>query len=234
MSIINAAPRIIAGSALAGFGLSFGRDIYKTTKRNIWLILAIILLLSCLFGLFISAMWFSRNYYSPMENLIKKVGALILLAICYGVILPVISVVGAFAKETDTEIGEIIENEQWTGFWYIHESLLNPESLSGILFILQNLLIVAGIIYGLSQRRARYSAWEAEIHNDECLDEWGLRILDDENMRDSQGIRYKLENEFAYGNEIEFMAVGHRGKRGYLTYDETGKYLAWSGLTNIR
>ena len=35
MSIDALAPRIVAGSALAGFGLSLGRDTYKQTKKNI-------------------------------------------------------------------------------------------------------------------------------------------------------------------------------------------------------
>ena len=41
-------------------------------------------------------------------------------------------------------------------------------------------------------------------------------------------------NEFSHIKEVEFIAVGQAGKGGYLIYDETGNYIAWSGLVPIR
>ena len=76
--------------------------------------------------------------------------------------------------------------------------------------------------------------WQAEDANATFLADHGLQPLDYENMRDSEGNRFELANTFSNINEIEFVAVGHAGKGGYLTYDESGKYASWSGLVPIR
>lgn len=76
------APAIVAGSALAGFGLSLGRDVYKKAKRY-W---PILLILICLAGVYFAGLWLFNNYRTPAGSILKKIGALITLSLsCFGV-----------------------------------------------------------------------------------------------------------------------------------------------------
>ena len=91
--------------------------------------------------------------------------------------------------------------------------------------------MVSGLIFGLSQRKKRRVAWDTEKSNIQFFEDHGIEELDNEHLRDSEGNRYKLKNVFK--DELEFQAEGRRGKRGYITFDENGKYISWSGLANI-
>lgn len=201
-SVARYAPSIVAGSALAGFGLAFGRDVYRQTKKN-WPIVAI---LACLVGVFFSAMWLFRNYRAPADILLKKFGALITLIVSFSAIL----FVGAFFG-------------------------IPPEWI----IILQVALFLVGGAIGISHRKRRRLAWEAEDHNEEFLETHNLEVIDvDEKgnirLRDhDDGIGYRMIEDLDIVGELEFMALGKRNKRGYLEYDDTGKYRHWSGLANV-
>ena len=81
-SVARYAPAIVAGSALAGFGLSLGRDAYKKAKRY-W---PILLILVCLAGVYFAGLWLFRNYRTPVGSILKKFGALVTLSLsCIGV-----------------------------------------------------------------------------------------------------------------------------------------------------
>ena len=53
-SLIRLAPQLLAGSAVAGVGFAFGRDIYRATKKHWVPVLVLVALTSCLYGLFVS------------------------------------------------------------------------------------------------------------------------------------------------------------------------------------
>ena len=219
MSLIGLAPKIVAGSALAGFGLAFGRDVYRQVKKN-WLILAVVgSIVFLLFGIFISAVWVSRNYKTWAGSLFKRIGAILSLCGCYVVTYFLILFVD-FLIETDPEqidVETVLAHDTGTAY------------LVGL--AIQNLILLAGLVVGLRQRRKRGIAWDTEASNVAFFEEHGLELLDDENFRDEEGNRYRLKNVFR--NEMEFQAEGRRGKRGYIQFDENGKYVSWSGLTNI-
>ena len=99
------------------------------------------------------------------------------------------------------------------------------------MIVLLHLTVAAGLIVGLVQRRKRHTAWETEASNADFFCDHSLEALDDDQFRDSDGNRYKLKNVFA--RELEFQAEGRREKRGYMEFDKNGKYISWSGLTNI-
>ena len=201
-SVARYAPSIVAGSALAGFGLAFGRDVYKQTKKN-WHIAAI---LACLVGVFFSGMWLFRNYRTPGNSLFKKLGALIVLIGSCSAIL------------------------------FAAQFLLIPPPW---VIILQVVLFLIGAAFGISHRKRRRLAWEAEDHNEDFLEAHNLEVIDvDEKgnlrLRDhDEGIGYRMMVDLDITGELEFMALGKRNKRGYLEYDRSGKYTHWSGLANV-
>ena len=232
MSIDSMAPRIVAGSALAGFGLSLGRDTYKQTKKDadvLILFLLIILVLGFfIYGLFLSSVWLFRNYQTLVGTIFKKFFALVVFVFFY--IAPVVALLN-LEPTTEGLVTHAIETGRFAPIFGHLVSSLGTSSFLGITFLLQNLLVLAGCLTGYVQRKKRRLAWEAEAHNVSFFDENGIEQLDDNNLRDSEGNRFRLKNTFA--NELEFIAEGRRSKRAYIKYDETGKYTEWSGLVSI-
>ena len=222
-SLIQYAPSIVAGSALAGFGLSFGRDVYRKAKKN----LPLILVLVCLVGIFFSGIWLFRNYRTVWGTIFKKLGALIVLlgssVIVYGCVFLIVSMLDPQYMTSTESAGHALDNPitLWT---------------TGI----QGFLFLVGALVGIKHRKKRQQAWEAEIHNSTFLMNQGLEVIDaDENgnlrLRDIQeGIGYRLMEDLEVAGELEFMALGKRNKRGYILYDATGKYTEWTGLVEVR
>ena len=226
-SVARYAPAIIAGSALAGFGLSLGRDIYKKAKRH-W---PLLLVLVCLAGVYFAGLWLFRNYRTLAGSFLKKLGALIVLVLsCIAVYAGTVIALGVFVPSGLTPQEEM--GSSATG------------SFSGFLLlcilIVQGVLFLAGAAVGMSHRRRRRHAWEAEEHNERFLREHDLEVVNaDEKgnlrLRDhSSNVGYRLMDDLKLGGELEFMALGKRNKRAYLQYDDTGKYTSWSGLTEVR
>lgn len=214
--LVRHAPAIIAGSALAGFGLSFGRDAYRKAKEK-WPLVVILL---CLAGVFFASMWLFRNYRTAAGSIFKKLGALIVL-VGLGVVFHYVLAVALPAMLVEAEqAGIIVENALLYGFAFY-----------GVLFLV-------GALVGIRHRRKRRLAWDAETHNAVFLDEQGLEAVnaDDKGnlrLRDIvNGIGYRLSNDLSGTGELEFMALGKRNKRGYIRYDEAGRFVSWSGLVD--
>ena len=226
MSIVSLAPKIVAGSSFAGFGLSLGRDVYKETKKNIGLIILFFLVLFLIIGQYSSSVWLFRNYRTLAGTIFKKFFALIAFMFFYIIITNILLII-----EGTPEIINALETGLFDPVLVHLFSSLGTSSFLGISFLLQNLLILVGFFVGYFQRKKRRLAWEAEKHNIAFFISNGLELLDEKNVRDADGNRYRLKNMFA--NEIEFIAEGRRNKRGYIKYDKTGKYIDWSGMVSI-
>lgn len=218
-SVIQYAPSIVAGSALAGFGLSFGRDMYRKAKKN----LLPIFFLVCLVGIFFSGIWLFRNYRTVWGTIFKKLGALIVLVgssmIIYGSVFLVMAI---FFPEYVAP-----------GHAFDNPITLGTTGIQGFLFLIGSLL-------GIKHRKKRRQAWEAESHNAAFLRKQGLEVIDTDEegnlrLRDTQeGIGYHLMENLKAAGELEFMALGKRNRRGYILYDVTGKYTEWTGLVEVR
>lgn len=233
-SVVRYAPGIVAGSALAGFGLSLGRDAYKKAKRY-W---PILLVLVCLAGVYFAGMWLFRNYRTLAGSIIKKIGALITLSFsCFGVYAGAAVAVFVFTPGVPAYregIGDVPLDS-------VNVAISNLFSFPLLwIIIVQGMLFIAGAAVGIGHRRKRRLAWEAEEHNECFLTEHGLEVIDaDEKgnlrLRDhSSTVGYRLMDDLELAGELEFMALGKRNKRSYLQYDGTGKYTNWTGLTDIR
>ncbi|RUO58664.1 hypothetical protein [Pseudidiomarina marina] len=259
MSLAKAIPKVIAGSAMAGIGLSLGRDIYKSSKNNNGLIFAVIFLVLSVWLYIQSWTWLFRNYKTTAGSIFARVFSLPTLLL--GAIFTAFSlwVLGAL-------IGMIFIDEEaqnplmiYTVAYWIAENILLPLTNS-IFWLLggtgsdeiltpQNeqltrdqlaasfavfgivLFPYIGIKRGLKQRKAREQAWEAELHNMLFMNEIGLQEVGDKQFVDEEGNRYRLENELR--NMIELFPLGRRNRRAYLEFDETGKFTNWTGIVKI-
>ena len=231
-SLVRLAPQLLAGSAVAGVGFAFGPDIYRATKKHWVPVLILVALTSCLYGLFVSSVWMARNYRTRLECIGKRLGAFSVFVVCHFVLFSVTFLLVKITFSTSGEKGEAISKT--TAPWEIYAGSLVDSSPWSVGFLIQIMIVIGGLILGFTQRRKRRLLWQAEDSNATFVVKHGLELLDDQNMRDSEGNRFELANTFSCINEIEFLAVGQAGKGGYLSYDETGKYTAWSGLVPIR
>lgn len=266
--LYNKIPQIIGGSALAGFGLSFGRDVYRSAKKSAGAILLVIIAVVMIFLPRQSVILLVRNYRSNAEAFLYRIGAVVMyvaiapisffilsyfLSLIFLIpflfpsidttnkVLPLIITtlyanpiseylfltwvvtvdgLGSMAESmrTDLEDGGN-ENLRWA--WGM--------SLAGPVFLL---LLISGYRAGKRHRKIREAAWAAERHNKAFLSSVGLQELANEQFKDSEGNLYRLENEFE--DRIELFAIGRRNRRGYLHFDETGKFTEWSGLVTLK
>ena len=226
MSVIQFAPSIIAGSAVSAFGFSIGRDVYRKAKKY-W---PVAIVLVCLIGIYYAGVWIFRNYRTTAGTIFKKSGALIVLAISCGITSILTGmVVGIVAPGiASAEMDAVIADP------------LAPRGIIRWLAITQITVFLIGALVGMKHRKRRRLAWEAEDANVEFLADHGLEIVSgkaDDGMRlrdHTQDVGYRLTEILPVTRELEFVALGRRNKRGYMNYDETGKYTAWSGLSDAR
>ena len=144
--------QVLGASIVAGFGLAFGRDIYKEVKRNWGVIVVILLALSLLIGLFYSAILVIRNYDTRFWSIAGRVGGVILFIVCYGTLLGILNATDPSSLPKHFNDLSLI-NRIYVEFWRFDGRLLCSGSTHNVLFILQNIILLAGLIVGV---RGRY------------------------------------------------------------------------------
>ena len=93
---------------------------------------------------------------------------------------------------------------------------------------------------GVKHRIKRTAAWEAEDHNNAFMEAHGLQVTDTDdkgNLRIREiatNAGYRLMENLNVTGEMEFMALGRRNKRAYIQYDETGKFVHWTGMVAVK
>ena len=99
-NIVKTTAKIFGGSAVAGMGLSFGRDIYKGIKRSniIWIVLIACLLVAPFAGIVLSGIWMARNYRTIWGSIFKRLGALTVLVPCLLGMGMIFALAGAVAE----------------------------------------------------------------------------------------------------------------------------------------
>lgn len=226
-SIARHSPAIVAGSALTGFGLAFGRDAYRKAKDK-WLWLIILLLF--LIGVFFAGIWLFRNYRTVWGTLFKKLGALIVLAAsCAGVNLTAAITIGLVAPGA-LRVGDLAP----------HSAVAFVESPLLWIFVVQAVCFLSGAIVGIGHRRKRALAWEAEEHNERFLAEHGLLVTDTDEagnlrIRDTRtNTGYRMAETLDVSRELEFVGLGRSRDYAYIQYDATGKFTEWSGPVGPR
>lgn len=257
MSLASTVPKILAGSATAGFGLSLGRDIYKSSKNNGGFLLAVFVFIVALWLYVQSWTWMFRNYKTLFGSILIKVlsvATLALGAVFTGLLL---AFIGLIINEfiTDPSANEPLIS--YSILVWLSEYIALPiynfsaellgysqvgvflETTAGIgkkwiiSIVTWGFVLFAalGIKRGISQRKQRRLAWEAEAHNYEFMNKIGLAELGNNQFIDEEGNRYRLENEF--NSMLELFPLGRRNKRAYIEFDETGKFTNWTGIVKI-
>lgn len=193
---------MLIGSATAGFGASFGRDIYKAAKKNP-LMLAVIGALLLVFGWRNAFMGYARGTtYFVFVTVIGSALMIIIGGVCLGAI--------AF------HFGMAFSNESAT---------VATAATIGAL----GLFSAIGIIWGMSARAARIQTMHINALNYVFLEENGFTEseFESDQIVDAEGHTLKVIEETP--EKIVFSVVGRRGLRSAIRI-EGGQMISYTGV----
>lgn len=238
--LIKSSAKILGGSAIAGFGLSFGRDVYKTSKKNLkkfgWLLLVAVIL----GGTYTGGVWLARNYETIWGSIFKRIGALLFLIPCFLVLMPIsffafdlVSEVknGSTAQEImqPEAANDLIDESGASVAKNIEDFGFTDMQLLAPAFYLPGGIMLIGMIAGSFQRNKRRVVWEAEHANEQFMTVQGLTEHEDGTIEEeSTGQHYRID--YVGDRRITLFPIGRRGKRAYINIDPDGKYSEFTGL----
>lgn len=251
MSLARSIPSIVAGSAAAGFGLGFGRDLYRGTKRNLGtlgvLVGIVAFLVLPVVGIFIALRALALNYEARRGAVRSRAQALLLLLLSLvvgaapllylgNVIVALTTGPNAFPAPSG---GPLYAAEYWTFFptqWVLGATYPMGGSLIGGSSVPVKWAIIAasaacGLAAGLASRRARRRMFDAVAHNHRFLDEVGLEEVGEGEFQDADGQHYRIDDRSA--RQVALFPIGRRNRRGFLDVDQDGRFTNWSGLVKV-
>lgn len=196
----------IGGAAVAGFGLAFGRDIYKKSKKNFGFIL---LLLAVIFCPFIGGRGLVRGYDRGLFGTIflTLIGSVLLIVagLCATTFLAFQIVV----------MGKIDPDNPF------------PLALLGG-FVTTGIIAGIGVLVGLFQRPKRLKAIAVSKANEEFLTDNGFRETDGTDITHYDPSGQALRFLEAHPDRLVFMTIGRRGKRAFINLDQNGRMVSYS------
>lgn len=255
MLIASDIPKIIAGSAMSAFGFRLGSDMYGKAKKvagHVWLLMVFMFLF---FLTRQSMVWIFRNYRSTDEAISKRFFSIIVYLVSFVISFAVIAftsdvfIIDYFPKDENIHVVKIysviylilikmllaiefafsVDLLDAGGF---KDGLLSISYRSKMVWVFSSscvlFITLSGIYTGLAQRKTRKRAWDIEGYNRIFLAENGIMETSEGQFQDADGNAYRLEAIRA--TSIELFAIGRRNKRGYISFDQDGKFLSWTGL----
>ena len=272
-------PKRLAGTAMTGFGLSLGRDAYRTVKDHISLLILLTVVFVSFFSVYQIPIWLFRNYRTILGGFALRLSLIPVYAAAFyiGGVTLTISFIFLFGTAhsagvgfpaliasttmidiaaffltiykllifpyqfiTGTQVFEAASQSEVIRFLTFSEdaqigSLTDLDKFYLLSFLIGSLcllvLTLLGVTKGLRQRSARRQAWAAEEHNRVFLSNNGLTEIGDDKYRDADGNGYRVSRVFA--DRIELSVIGRRNRGGYITFDNKGRFLTWSGMEAI-
>lgn len=194
---------LLVHSAVAGVGLSVGRDVYRKTRDNfVFIVLAVIALAGTAYGFWNMSRGHARG---PAGTFFKTF-------FLNGLIIAASFAVFMFAVFAFSSNG--------------HNSEPNTNVLFGGLAT-QGTLAAAGLLFGLSQRPKRKAAMKVDADNEEFLLRNGFRDVGgrDQTMLDPSGNELVLEDFRT--DAIVFKVKGRRGVRAKILLDGSGRMTSY-------
>lgn len=222
--------QLIYGTAVAGFGFSLGKGVFREFKNYWQVIVAVVVFAGAIVLPVISVSKVSRWYpISTVNWFFKKFFLwLIVSGVGLGLITGIVSVLSQ-----DTMIVGHFKS------WLLTIGLIEPSQPSievAIIFslLIWSLLSLLGFVHGFYLRKKRKLAYELECLNQQFLDEQGIREIDGADSFthvDSAG--EKLRFTSLGRDAAEFFVVGSRNKRAYILLDELGRFTHYSGIVSL-
>ncbi len=221
-SLVKSASSIFFGSTVGGVGFSFGRDIYKKIKKNLTLLIAVVIFLGCLIAPYLSAKKIFQWY--PVKNI-----KWCLLVFFPWFLLCVVSL--AILLLYGSALFPIPDEAVNTAILGVY-----PITQKGFLIVLLMwiFLFVVGMLNALYKRPLQKAIFLTEEYNESFLERNGIEEVDGGNSFshiDEDGNMLRLVSMGA--DVIVFMAIGKRSKRAFITIGDDGRFKEYSGVVSI-
>ncbi|WP_214473439.1 hypothetical protein [Mesorhizobium sp. dw_380] len=200
----------IGGAAVAGYGLSIGRDLWKSTKKNQMQLFAILALIGAITLPTLGARELVKGHDRGVAGTVFKtiIGSIVLTGIGFVLAVMCLSLITRNDNDPDAGFGAAIF----------------LASCSTAVFSL------IGFLWGVIQRPSRVKTISTAKANEQFLASIGFRETggDDVTHYDASGQALRFLE--GHGNRLVFMAVGRRGKRAFIDLAPDGKMVAYSGV----
>jgi hypothetical protein len=190
---------VLMGTAVAGFGLSFGRDTYKFTKDNLlFMVAAFVLMGGTAYGVWNISRGHDRGPVATFFLTYALNGLIILVSA--GALVLIIA--GIMSKE---------------------HLPASPGQVMSVVVPVQLILAGVGLTIGLTQRRGRMQGIEAARYNQRFLRDNGFREVggNDDTIIAPDGNELKLEDMRL--DAVIFKVAGRRTVRAKILLDDKGR-----------
>lgn len=200
----------VGSAAVAGYGLSIGRDLWKTTKRSSGVILAAVVLFGAVALPVVGGRALVRGHdRGPIASLfITLIGSACLILVGFGL---------AFCL---------------LGYLTYDERLPNAglQAAALVCAAITGTFAAIGMVWGAAQRRSRVRRFAVSKANQEFLDSIGFKETGGEDIThyDPSGQALRLLEH--HQDRLVFMAVGRRGKRAFIDLDAVGQMTGYTGI----
>jgi hypothetical protein len=251
--LVKTTTKIIGGSALAGIGFSFGRDIYRTGKKNGGKIAVLALAVFAIFGTYVGGLFLARNYRTFFGSVgMRLSGVLILIPSC------VVTTITLFIVTIITQMlmpwQLTLDNDSFYVQRTYDENMerIQPSELEKNEFIITYedrrlvfgstptfigsigtfLLAIIGFAVGAEQRKTRKKLWKIEEENSKFLTDHNL--VENESgklFEETENLTFRVDSIDI--KRITLFPEGKRGKRAYINIDEDGRYAEYTGIVKI-
>jgi len=204
----------LGGAALAGFGLSFGRDVYHRSKKNI----GVIFLFACLSGLLLCAYFAGRGLTRGHDRgfwgriFFTHLGNYLLIIVSLVAVETILFLVMMLFA------GKMVEAD-------LYYTLLPVLFYAAVVVIIATL---AGMVAGLLQRKKRLRAFIVAKENALFMRQNNIEETGGVDITHIDGVGNALRLLEVTPSRLVFMVVGRRGKRAYINLDQDGRMLAYS------
>jgi hypothetical protein len=250
--LIKKSSKIIGGTALAGFGFSFGRNIYRAGKKNIGKIAIFLTALFAILGVYTGGLYLARNYRTLLGSIGMRIAGVIILlpsvVITTFTLWFIAIVIAAFQPYQfnlntrylyihpthDEQMVRLPSNEQANPFPIRLEDgrLVFGSTQIFVGASATALIVLIGFAAGMGQRATRAKIWKIEEENLEFLDRHKLSETKTGKLfNESENLTFRIEDMDT--NRITLFPEGKRGKRAYIKMDEDGRYVEYTSIVKI-
>ncbi len=193
----------LGAAAVGGYGAAMGRDAWRTTRKNAGFFLVLAAAAAAATLPFIGARDFGRQGRITGGGIFRILGGYLL-----GLVLVFAALILA---DSNNPLLHLI-------VW--------PLAVTAIAAFI-------GFQAGKAQRPLLERQFEIETHNESFLEEQGIEETGGSDITHIDGDGNSLRFLEAHAGRLVFMAVGKRNKRAFITLDDEGRMLEYSGVVSL-
>ncbi|MEZ0003230.1 hypothetical protein [Sinorhizobium fredii] len=216
---LSGAAATVGKTAVAGYGLSMGHDLWKATKKGKDGISIILVVVGSLVLPVLGGRELVRGHDRGFAGTIFKtiLGSVLLTAVGFALTwFAFFILIGILAGSSDDNgTANIFASWQavlWLATW-----------VTGTMWCI-------GLLWGAIQRPSRLKRIGLHRANERFLETQGFRTTDGDDITHFDPHGQPLRFIEAHSDRLVFMAVGKRGKRGYINLDAEGRMVSYSGV----